>query len=512
MLHRYIITKTCSVGSLLLALFFAACTSQAQNAEQFAKETDEFLTKLTNTVKELPSISVVVVKGDRPVFMKSYGYADIANKVKAQNNTPYYIASSTKSFMGMAAAILDHQGKVKLNATLAESMPYIKFDTSVKADQVKLRDLLTHTSGIKNAYFGFRAAYSGNIDRKEMDWVLENKSGRRDEIGKYRYTNLGYNIYTHMTDKKLGMPWQDVLDNLLFKPLGMKRTTAYMSLAKKKGWKYAKPYFTLGNNGYEELYLMKKDNTMQSAGGVITTVEDMANWLIFNINEGKFKGKQLVPAKVVRMAHSPLVKRKSDRRPYGSQGYGLGWENATYQGKRVLQHDGGFAGFRTHVAFMPDTKVGITVLVNDGWIGGHVAHELSRFAFDWWMNEGKSSRNLEAYIKTATKKVKKYRKLIAKDKAKRAKRAWTLTEPLASYVGTYYNKSLGKVCVKLKNGKLEVSHGNMHAVAEPYPKENAIRLEMVPKRGWGLKFIVEQGKKASALSMDGDVFKRIQSK
>jgi hypothetical protein len=266
----------------------------------------------------------------------------------------------------------------------------------------------------------------------------------------------------------------------------------------------------LGKNSPEELYLMKKDNTMQSAGGLITTVEDMANWLIFNINEGKFKGKQLVPAEVVRMAHSPLSKHKSKRKPYGSVGYGLGWENGIYQGKRVVQHDGGFAGFRTHVAFMPDTKVGITVLVNDGWVGGGVAHELSRFVFDWWMNGGKSTRDLDAYIKATTKKVKKYRKFIADDKAKRAKRAWTLTEPLASYTGTYYSKSLGKVYVKLKNGKLEVSHGNMHAVAEPYPKENAIRLEMVPKRGWGIRFTIEKGEKASALNMDGDVFQRVR--
>jgi CubicO group peptidase (beta-lactamase class C family) len=508
MLHRNfkVLLTICWVFMAL----FAQSVAQAQDAQQFAKKTDEFLTKITQMVKELPSISVVVVKDDRPVFMKSYGYADFANQVKAQTNTPYYIASSTKSFMGMAAAMLDHQGKVSLNASLAESMPYIKFDASVKADEVKLRDLLTHTSGIKNGYFSFRAAYSGNIDRKEMDWVLENKSGRRDEIGKYRYTNLGYNIYTHMTDKKLGTPWQDLLNEMLFKPLGMKRTTAYMSLAEKKGWKYAKPYFMLGKNSPEELYLMKKDNTMQSAGGLITTVEDMANWLIFNINEGKFKGKQLVPAEVVRMAHSPLSKHKSKRKPYGSVGYGLGWENGIYQGKRVVQHDGGFAGFRTHVAFMPDTKVGITVLVNDGWVGGGVAHELSRFVFDWWMNGGKSTRDLDAYIKATTKKVKKYRKFIADDKAKRAKRAWTLTEPLASYTGTYYSKSLGKVYVKLKNGKLEVSHGNMHAVAEPYPKENAIRLEMVPKRGWGIRFTIEKGEKASALNMDGDVFQRVR--
>ena len=498
--------------TLLFTVGFLASqvSSQAQNAQQFSKEIDAFISEITDNIKELPGLSVVVVKDDQAVFMKSYGYADIANKYLAQNNTPYYIASSTKSFMGMAAAILHYQGKVSLDANLAESLPYIKFKPEVKANEIKLRQLLNHTSGISNGYFGFRAAYSGNIDRNEMNKVLESKTKKARKIGQYSYTNFGYNVYTHMTDKKLGKPWQDVLNELIFQPLHMTRTTAYMSLAQKNGWKYAKPYTAFGKNAPRELYLMKKDNTMQSAGGLITTVEDMANWLAFNLNEGKFKGKQIAPAKVIKMAHSKLVEQGRIRETYKRNGYGLGWETGSYNDKKIIQHDGGFAGFACHVIMMPEEKIGITVLVNEGAVGIPIAHKISQFAFDWWLKGGKVGENAKKTAKALVKRLEKYNKRIEAGLAKRAKRTWKLTEPLENYVGTYYNKDLGEAEVKVTDGVLEVLHGNLRSKSTPFVKENTIRVELVPNRGWVAQFKIETSKKASAIVIDGDEFKRVE--
>lgn len=506
------ITFPLKTWSTLLAICGVLITTagRAQNTQKFSKELNDLITAITSQIKELPGISVVVVKGDQPVFMKSYGYADIANKYPAKNNTPYYIASSTKSFMGMTAAMLDHQGKVSLDATLAESMPYIKFKPEVKANEVKLRQLLNHTSGIDNDYFAFRAAYSGYINRNEMDWVLENKTKRVRETGKYDYTNLGYNIYSHLTDKKLGKPWQDVLQELIFQPLNMKRTTAYMSMAKTKGWKYAKPYSALGKNAPTELYLMKKDNTMQSAGGLITTVEDMANWLAFNLNEGKFQGKQIVPAKVVQLAHSRLAAQGRTRKPYRRDSYGLGWEIGAYKNKKIIQHDGGFAGFGCHVVMMPEEKIGVTVLVNEGLMAIPISHYISQFVFDWWLRGGKSNKKAGKIASRMAKRLKKYKKMIKADSAKRAKRTWKLTEPLKSYEGNYYNKAVGKVSVKVTDGVLEIIHGNLRTKSTPFVQDNTIRVELIPNQGWIVGFKIKPGKKAHLLWMGRDDFERIE--
>ncbi|OJJ14429.1 hypothetical protein BKI52_42355 [marine bacterium AO1-C] len=493
-----------------LILLFLFQWSIGQNADQFAKEADQFITKITSQIPELPSISIVVVKGDQSVFMKSYGYADIARKIKAQNNTPYYIASSTKSFMGMAAAILDNQGKVSLNSTLADGLPYIKFKPEVKAEKITLRNLLSHTSGLKNSFFGFRAAYSGYIDRKEMDWVLANETRRKGEMGKFEYTNLGYNIYTHLTDKKLGLPWQEVLNNLLFKPLQMKRTTAYMSLAKKKGWQCAQPYFASGENGPEALYLMKADNTMQSAGGLITTVEDMANWLAFNMNEGKLHGKQIVPAKVLKTAHMSWAKLDGTGKPYRYTGYSLGWGNALYKGEKMLQHDGSYPGFKAHITMMPEQKIGIAILTNDRSIGGTVAYEISQFVYDWWLSQGKETSNVEVSIEIIKEKIAKIKQRRRAEQKKQALIKWNLTEPLQSYTGTYFSKQMGKVFVKVVDGMLKITHGNLHSLTKPAAAKNTVKVEMVPQRDWKVSFAIVPGKPAHKMNLDGDDFVRVE--
>ena len=494
---------------LLLMLLFLSQWGMTQSANEFSEKTNKFITKITDQIPELPSISIVVVKSDQVVFMKSYGYADIARKIKAQNNTLYYIASSTKSFLGMAAAILHYQGKIDLNTTLADGLPYIKFKPEVKAGEVTLRDLLSHKSGLKNSFFGFRAAYSGYVDRKEMDWVLEHETRRKGARGKFEYTNLGYNIYTHLTDKKLGIPWQDLLNQLLFKPLKMKHTTAYMSLAKKNDWPCAQPYFALGEYGPKALYLMKTDKTMQSAGGLITTVEDMAHWLAFNMNRGRFNRQQLVPAEVVKNAHTSWAKLDGKGKPYRYTGYSLGWGNARYKGKKMLQHDGSYPGFKAHITMMPDEKIGMAILTNDRSIGGTVAYEISQFVYDWWLSKGKETSNVEASIAIIKEKIAQIKERLNAEKKKQALIKWNLTEPLQHYVGTYFSKQMGKVEVTIVNEQLKITHGNLHSLTKPALAKNTVKVEMVPQRNWKVRFDVVRGKPAHSMNLDGDDFVRI---
>lgn len=502
--------KSISLQVILALLFLSFHKGQAQSTARFKKEVHQFITQVTQHFKEIPGISLVVVKGDRPIFIKSYGYADIEHKVKAQNHTAYYIASATKAFTGMAAAILDHQGKINLETSLADGMTDIRFKPEVQADQIKLRDLLCHTSGLKNSYFGFRAAYSGNINRQEMDWVLANKTQRKNQLGKFEYTNLGYNIYTHMTDKKLGISWQDLLANLLFKPLKMKHTTAYMSLAKKAGWNYAKPYFGTGSKQPEVLYLMKKDNTMQSAGGLISSAEDMANWLIFNINQGRFKGKQIVPKIVVQKAHKSWATYHSKGSLFTNTGYGLGWAKGIFKDHSIHYHGGGFAGFRTHMSFMPDQKLGVTIFTNESSVGPSVITSIARFIYDWWLEKGVSAKSMNLRIANLRTKADKIQVKVQADLKQRAKRSMKLTAPLRNYVGTYYNRSMGNVIVTVKQGTLEITHGNMHALVEPYIKENTVRVELFPKRGWVVSFKASPEQKIIELNLDGDIFKRVK--
>ena len=169
---------------------------------------------------------------------------------------------------------------------------------------------LTHTSGLRNGALVNRLAFTGQIDQREIDNVFAEGTTFNDaNFGKYNYTNLGYNIYGLALHYHLNKKWQDLLQERIFAPAGLKHTTAYVSKARAKKFKIAAPYVisTDGSDAGKMVRsgLEKTDENMQSAGGIFMSISDLGRWLNLNMNGGKLDGKQVVPADL-------SAKRKQD--------------------------------------------------------------------------------------------------------------------------------------------------------------------------------------------------------
>src|SRR2546423_13775370 len=95
----------------------AACAQTAAKTsdKDLSADYDAYIRKVMDRIPEIPSVAVVVIKDDKPIFIRAYGIAEKEAGVKADTDTLYYIASSTKSFMALAAALLDKEGKIKLD-------------------------------------------------------------------------------------------------------------------------------------------------------------------------------------------------------------------------------------------------------------------------------------------------------------------------------------------------------------------------------------------------------------
>jgi len=149
---------------------FAQVAPTPVSEKDLAGELDSYIHKTMEAIPEIPSVAMVVIKDDKPIFMRSYGVANKETGAKPDANTLYYIASSTKSYMGLAAAILDREGKIKLSDPITKYAPGITFKNPIP-DKVTVRDLLTHTSGLKNEPLTWRVAYSGEVDEKDLQRV-----------------------------------------------------------------------------------------------------------------------------------------------------------------------------------------------------------------------------------------------------------------------------------------------------------------------------------------------------
>src|ERR1041384_4442674 len=177
----------------LVALLPLVCTQTSRPASEkdFDAAFDTQIRKTLATFPDLPSIAIVVIKDDRPIFVRAYGMADKEAGIKADSDTLFYTGSSTKSFTALAAAMLDQEGKIRLSDALTKYTPGIRFKNEIP-DKVTIQNLLTHTSGLRNVALINRLAFTGQIDQRELDHVFAEGTTFNDaNFGKYNYTNLG---------------------------------------------------------------------------------------------------------------------------------------------------------------------------------------------------------------------------------------------------------------------------------------------------------------------------------
>jgi CubicO group peptidase (beta-lactamase class C family) len=447
-----------------------------------------------------PGMAVVVVRDTAPIYMKGFGYADLESKRPVTPQTAFYIASTTKSFTGLAAAILDRQGKISLDAPLSRYLPGLRLQQPLNPDSITLRSLLTHTHGIGSGPVQYRLAYTGEYEGNAHLARLLAEHPPLQTGRAFRYSNIGYNAAAIAIDSALGESWKGWLDRLLFRPLGMRSTTAYVSRIARE--RLAMPY-RVEPTGFARMAYGKTDANMQSAGGLVSTAEDMARWLEAHINGGRVDGRQVLPADAVAEAHRVLATTQGSQRGLPVLGYGLGWMVLLMERDTLLLHGGGFAGFTTHMSFMPQQRIGVVVMVNDNSpLADMVALEIYKTLLG---RPGLVPDSLE----WARGQVAQFRERIAADRARRAARPQTLPLPLTAYAGVYENPAWGRIELAVVNGKLEARAGAARSEVEVYDNtKHQLRVELT---GGGTVVQMEvEGDRAVAAVVDGVRYRRVR--
>jgi CubicO group peptidase (beta-lactamase class C family) len=473
-----------------------------------AESIDGFVHRVVARLGDVPGLAVAVVRDTGAVYVGAAGYRDLEARLPATAATPYYVASSTKSFTAMAAALLAARGRLDLDAPLARYLPDLRLPPARPADSVTIRQLLTHTMGFANDAVVIRTAFTGEWTPRELIALLAKS---RVTERSFEYDNLGYVVAGLVIDRVAGTSWKDVLARSLFAPLGMTRTTAYMSRA--DGWGVAVPYWAGADSAPRRLRPSKRDETMHAAGGVVSTAHDLARWLEANLAEGRPDGVQLLPAHAVEEAHRLQVRLPREQRfgPFRRYGYALGWYWADYGGDTVLQQFGSFAGARAHVSFMPGRRIGVAVLLNVSGPAADVADLVAAYAYDVMLGKPGVRARYDSLLDSAAAALHDAKAQLAAERVRLAERPSTLSLPAASYAGVYTGADLGTMCVGLRPGSrkdgLEIRLGPLVAEASPYTRPDAVRVEFEPGHGEVVRFFVS-GRGVDSLEYAGYALRR----
>lgn len=319
-----------------------------------------------------PALAVVMVRHGEPPVIWTHGRLSADPSSPAVDaDTPFYIASQTKAFMGLLAVKLDAEGVFDLDRTIADVWPEVRLPARADPAAITFRQLLSHQGPFGNDALTFRTAYSDRVPVADYGRLLSTASEPR-EPG-FRYSNLGYLVYAAALELETGRDWRDWLDRALFAPLGMDRSGARASrfdgLPSYHRW--------MGDRGWD-VFPGKPDDLMQAAGGLVVSPDDMARWLSVQLGEPN----PAVRPDWVAGAHTLQVAADIQGDVIPCQGYALGWNICRIGEVDVRAHGGSYTGVRSGMAVSPELGVGVAVFSNSDSLTGGLSQTLIQTFFE----------------------------------------------------------------------------------------------------------------------------------
>jgi CubicO group peptidase (beta-lactamase class C family) len=416
----------------------------------------------------------------------------------------FYIASVTKPFVALTTVLLDRDGVMKLDASLADVLPEARLGAGLDPSAITVRHLLTHTHRVAEGPLTYRAAM-GEIERSAMLRVLTEHRPEPADVT-YRYSNFGYTLLSLAIDRVARKPWQDVVAERVLAPMALKSTA--MRLSTIPASRLAMPY-DVEPVGLARLAYGKQDSNMHAAGGMLSSTSDLARFVAMIMDGGVVDGRRVFPAEAIAETQKIQAKFTSKFGASERFGYGLGWNFATLDGETIAHHGGTFPGFSTSVSYMPSRRLGLIILGNGGF-SDPIQNLLMPYIYALLTGNETAAARYPPQFQQMPRLAAEARKQLAAERARRAARPQTTALPLDRYVGRFVNEVLGSIETTLRDGRIHARHGVLESVTEVYDgTRNMLRVEFVPNNGTVMEFVAEDGR-VTGIRYSGRVFARVK--
>lgn len=315
-----------------------------------------------------PGAVVGVTRDGEVVFVKGYGMADLTHGIPITAETRFNLGSASKQFLAFALALLESRGELSLDDPVAEYLS----DWPTFDEEVTLRNLLTHTSGYREAYGTLRLAgrITGrdHLPREEALEVVRRQPELEFPPGSdWQYNSTAYVILAEVLERVTGTPADRWVEENVFAPLGMEDSAIESAVGEViPGAAYS--YEDAEDGGHRAAF---SNRAIFGAADVYTTVGDLAKWFR-NFDTGELGG-----AEVQERMREPFVLTTGD-----TTDYALGLAIDRHRGLRRVEHGGSHAGFRAQLSYYPELGAGVVVMSNyDDVDAGGTVEAVAELAF-----------------------------------------------------------------------------------------------------------------------------------
>ncbi len=265
-LHEKFLFTACSFWPLSVSN-----STGKQTQDQKIKEFDAYIQK-SQAEWRAPGMAVAVVKDGKVIFKKGFGVRELGKEDKVDTETLFSCASTTKAMTATCIGMLVDEGKLKWDDLVITHLPeYQLYDPAVTRE-LRVRDLLTHNSGVGNTDFLWGAM---DIPTKEMLTRMRLVKPSYSLRSSFIYQNLFYVAAGQVIENVSGKPWEVFIQERIFTPLGMSRTVSKRKYIKDNN--QVRPHFEVEKKIKAIDYT--KDDEVGPAGSVWSSIDDMSKWM-----------------------------------------------------------------------------------------------------------------------------------------------------------------------------------------------------------------------------------------
>jgi beta-lactamase class C len=311
------------------------------------------------TKPAMVGMAVGVVENGRITFLRGYGETLAGSGDPVTPATVFRWASVSKGVAATMVAKLSEQGKIRLDAPVAEYAPDLKLPAG-NENRATVADLLSHRLGL------YRNAYDNKLEEGQDPSFLRQTLAQLNPTCApgtcWSYQNVAYDASSEMVSRVTGMPYEQAVKIYLFNPIGM--SSGSVSLAGLEGsGSWARPHST----GKRPLPVVDTYYRVPGAGGINSNIKDMSLWMLAQMGEMP----DVLDGRVLDTIHAPYVVTPGERgrlrkflERLGTAWYGFGWRSYDYAGHHIIGHRGGINGYRSLILFDPEKKSGVVALWN----------------------------------------------------------------------------------------------------------------------------------------------------
>ncbi len=298
----------------------------------------------------IPGLALGIIQDGQIAHLQGFGLADSAGR-PVTPQTPFHIGSVTKSFTALAVMQLVEAGKIDLDAPVQRYLPWFELADKEAAAQMTVRHLLNQTTGISTK--DGNRFWSSQQDMEETVRGLGSLSLTHPVGTNYQYSNTNFAIAGLIVEKVSGQSYADYVTEHIFEPLDMRHSYTSRPAARADGlaeghiYMFGRPFASEGVSPPSGL----------PVGFLIASAEDMAHYLMAQLNDGQYGDGSILSAQGIAELHTPAALQ-------GESHYAMGWSVGERDGMTAVSHSGDTGRNHAMAGMVPARGLGIILLAN----------------------------------------------------------------------------------------------------------------------------------------------------